>query len=174
MLMADVFSIALSIIGFLVSLQGLWLLSRALWPMRVGESAHRCRGRLWLLFLAGLPITFLMVVAAVGLSKIGGGQAFSFLVIALWFIWANIGVAGLATHIGQRLPSPVDRDRPWKATLRGGVALELAYVVPIVGWVGLMPISWVIGAGAATMSLLRRKDRQPLPSPQSQPEVAAA
>jgi hypothetical protein len=166
MLMADVFSITLSVVGFLLALQGLWLVSRALWPTRVGEAAKRCRGSLWLLLLAGLPATVLMVILAVVVKRAGaGGQAGAFMVVCLWLVWANIGVAGLATHIGQRLASPADQDRPWKATVRGGTALELAYVFPILGWFGLLPLSMVIGAGAATMSLFRRKDKLAQVSP---------
>jgi len=86
--------------------------------------------------------------------------------------------SGFVTMIGERLASPADMGRPWRATVRGGVALELTYLVPIIGWFGVLPASMILGAGAMTMSLFKR-DRAPgaavLESrnlePQHQPEM---
>jgi hypothetical protein len=144
MLLADIFSIALSIVGFLLSLQGLWMISRALWPNRVQSASLRVHRNSFASFFVGLLIVLIVIVLAIVTARRGGapGQFFAF---------ALVGVAGLATHIGQRLPSPVDSQRPWRATVRGGVALELAYLVPIVGWLGLLPISLILGAGANTL-----------------------
>jgi hypothetical protein len=153
MLLADIFSIALSIVGFLLSLQGLWMLSRALWPNRVQNASLRVYRNSVASFLIGLLIILLVVVLAVFTARRGGapGQFFAFALGSSFVVYANVGVAGLATHIGRRLPSPVDVQRPWRATVRGGVALELAYLVPIVGWLGLLPISLILGAGANTL-----------------------
>jgi hypothetical protein len=68
-------------------------------------------------------------------------------------VHAHAGVAGLATAIGHRLTSPVDDERPWRSTLRGGVVLELTYLLPILGWFGILPLSIIIGSGAATLAL---------------------
>ncbi len=42
-----------------------------------------------------------------------------------------------------------------RATLRGGIALELAWLTPVPGWVALLPISIIVGTGAATLSFFR-------------------
>lgn len=153
MLLADIFSIALSIVGFLLSLQGLWMLSRALWPGRVQNASFRVHRNGVASFFLGLVIVIVVLIIAASLSKLGApGQFFAFAIGSAFVVYANIGVAGLATHIGRRLPSPSDALRPWRATVRGGVALELAYLVPIVGWLGLLPISLMLGAGATTLS----------------------
>jgi hypothetical protein len=153
MLLADIFSIALSIIGFLLSLQGLWMMSRALWPLRVQNASFRVYRNSIASFVLGLVIIGAVLVLAVAAAKLGApGKLFAFALGSAFVVYANVGVAGLATHIGRRLPSPADTLRPWRATVRGGVALELAYLVPIVGWLGLLPISLILGAGANTLA----------------------
>jgi hypothetical protein len=153
MLLADIFSIALSIVGFLLSLQGLWMISRALWPNRVQNASLRVHRNGFASFFVGLLIILIVIVLAIVTARRGGapGQFFAFALGSSFVVYANVGVAGLTTHIGRRLPSPADSQRPWRATVRGGVALELAYLVPIVGWLGLLPISLILGAGANTL-----------------------
>ncbi len=114
MLLADIFSIALSIIGFLLSLQGLWMISRALWPARVANACQRVHRNSTASFLLGLLIIFLVIILAIVTAKRGGapGQFFAFALGSAFVVYANVGVAGLATHIGQRLPSPADSQRP--------------------------------------------------------------
>ena len=171
MLFADVLAIALSIAGFLLSLQGLWLLCRALWPARVAEAAGRCEHERVMCFLAGAGVTAGFFVVSAVAGKLGtAGQLVAFALGLVYLVYAGVGMAGFVTHIGQRLASPADADRPWKATIRGGVALELACLIPVVGWFGLLPVSFVIGSGATTLSLLRRRR----PSPQVLPGAYAS
>ena len=54
---------------------------------------------------------------------------------------------------------------PWRATVRGGVALELMFLVPVVGWVVLFPLAVVIGSGATTLTFLGRAPRSPAEPP---------
>jgi hypothetical protein len=76
--------------------------------------------------------------------------------MCLYQLQANIGVAGLATTIGRRLPSPTDQLSPWRATLRGGIALELTYLLPFLGWFIVLPAATIIGTGAFNAGLLSR------------------
>ena len=70
-------------------------------------------------------------------------------------------MAGLATVVGERLPSPADAQCPWKATIRGGIVLELSYLLPFLGWFVLLPVSIIIGAGATTRALIRSRKQKP-------------
>ena len=163
---ADVMAIVLSIVAFLLSLQGLWLTCRALWPNKVIASATRCGRNPVKSMLAGVVVTLLMMVVTALAGALGApGQVLAFGTVSLYVIFSGIGVAGLATHMGQRLSSPVDDRRPWAATVRGGVVLNLAYLVPIVGWFVILPATVVMGAGAAALAFLRpRTARVVVPS----------
>lgn len=156
MLMADTMAIFFVILGLLLAFPGLWLLCRGLWPKTVEGAAVRCSRGLVKSFLVGAPITAVMAIVTAVLSKAFGaaGTIAAFGTVCLYMMLAHAGVAGLVTHIGQRLASPSDAERPWKATLRGGVVLELTYLLPILGWFVILPVSIIIGCGAATLSLL--------------------
>jgi hypothetical protein len=49
-----------------------------------------------------------------------------------------------------------DSQQPWRATLRGGVALGLASLLPILGWFVILPAAVIIGGGANLLSFARR------------------
>lgn len=152
---ADTIAILLLIVGFLLSLQGLWLFCRALWPTKVIAAATRCGRNPIKSFLAGIGVTLVMMVGTALAGQAGApGRVLATGLVSLYVVFSGVGVAGLATHMGQRLSSPTDDRRPWAATVRGGVVLELAYVVPVVGWFVILPASVVMGAGAATLALV--------------------
>lgn len=161
MLMADILAYFFVVLGFMLAFPGLWLLCRGLWPTLVNESNVDCEKGLIKPFLVGLPITGVSLFAAIALSKIGGpvGGVGAIVTFALFIIYASSGVSGLVTVIGQRLPSPADKDRPWNATIRGGVVLELSWLLPLVGWFILLPASFIIGAGAATRSMIKHSKK---------------
>ena len=158
MLMADTMSIFFVILGMMLAFPGLWLLCRALWPKAVAGAAERCRKRLWSSFLLGLPVTVVMVVVTRILFSVLGpvGKIVGVGVVCLYLLQAHTGVAGLVTSIGHRLLSPLDEQRPWRSTLRGGVVLELTYLLPVLGWFVILPTSIIIGSGAANLGLLSK------------------
>jgi hypothetical protein len=158
MLMADTMSVFFVILGMLLAFSGLWLLCRGLWPDAVMLAAERCRKRLWPSFLAGIPTTILMLVLSKILFSVLGpvGKIAGCGVICLYMLQAHTGVSGLATAIGGRLSSPLDEQSPWRATLRGGIALELTYLLPILGWFVVLPASIIIGSGAVNLGFLSK------------------
>lgn len=157
MLMADTMSIFFVILGMLLAFAGLWLMCRGLWPQAVEAAAERCAKRIWLYFLAGIPLTLVMIILTRVLFLLGpGGKIAGLAVVCFYMLQAHIGVSGLVTAIGRRLPSALDQDSPWRATLRGGIALELTYLLPILGWFVILPASIIIGTGAINIALLSR------------------
>lgn len=163
--LGDSVALALAIFGFLLSLQGIWLVCRALWPRRVERAADQCRRRAIASFVLGVLVSgiviFTLVICA---SRLGTfGQLAAWAMGGVFLIYSSIGTSGFVTHLGQRLASPADADRPWRATIRGGVALECACLLPVVGWLGLLPVSLILGCGAVTLSFFGR-DRREIPT----------
>ena len=157
MLMADTMSIFFVILGTLLAFSGLWLMCRGLWPGAVEAAAERCARHIWPYFLAGIPLTLLMIVLTRVLFALGPvGKIAGVGVVCLYMLQAHTGVSGLVTAIGRRLPSSMDEHSPWRATLRGGIALELTYLLPILGWFVVLPASTIIGTGAINVALLSR------------------
>ena len=156
MLMADTLAIFFVILGLLLAFPGLWLLCRGLWPNLVAGAGDRCRNGLMKSILIGAPLTSAVVVFALVVAKFPGGLGaiVSAAILCAFAMLSSAGVAGFATCIGERLPSSGDVARPWKATLRGGIVLELSYLLPVLGWFVILPLSLIIGCGAATLSLI--------------------
>ena len=157
MLMADTMAIFFVFLGMLMAFSGLWLMCRGLWPNAVEATAQRCSKRIWPYFLAGIPLTLIMIVLARIFFLLGPvGKIASVGVVCLYMLQAHTGVSGLVTAIGRRLHSPVDESSPWRATLRGGIALELTYLLPVLGWFVVLPASIIIGTGVINLALLSK------------------
>ncbi|MEO8435715.1 MAG: hypothetical protein ABI596_12525 [Pyrinomonadaceae bacterium] len=159
-------SIFFVVLGIMLAFSGLWLMCRGLWPDAVAAAADRCGQRLWSSFLAGLPVTIMTVVVTTLLFNVLGplGKIAAVAVVCLFMLQAHTGVSGLATSIGRRLASPLDEQNAWRSTLRGGVVLELAYLLPLLGWFVILPASIIIGSGAANLGLLSNLKRALIPT----------
>src|SRR5215813_2802890 len=154
MLMADTMAVFFVILGLLLALPGLWVLCRGLWPRAVAKAAAVCGEGLIKPFLAGLPLTAVMIFAAAVSGNFGpAGKIAAVATVCLYLMIANCGVAGLVTVVGERLAGRsgnIDPQQPWRATLRGGVALGLASLLPILGWFVILPVALIIVCGAAS------------------------
>lgn len=166
MLMADTMSIFFVLVGMLLAFLGLWLMCRGLWPKAVEAAAERCAKHIWPYFLAGIPLTLVMMILTRVFFSLGPiGKFVGVALVCFYMLQAHTGVAGLVTAIGKRLPSPLDQYSPWRTTLRGGIALELTYLFPIVGWFIVLPASIIVGTGAMTVALLSRPKLQTTTQP---------
>ena len=74
MLMADTMAIFFVILGLLLAFPGLWVLCRGLWPRAVAKAAAVCGKGLIKPFLAGLPLTAVMIFAAAALGNLGPAE----------------------------------------------------------------------------------------------------
>jgi hypothetical protein len=167
MLMADVAVWTALFVGLMVVLPAVWLLFGALWPAAVGRAQERIPKKPWSTFFIGLGMTTLLtlVVGVLGKSNIA---PVALVLSAFGLGWSLVGVSALARHVGTRLSSP--SDPAWKPHLRGGIVLALSFLVPLLGWLLLFPIALVLGMGATTMAVFRRKAApEPVPAPKPEP-----
>ena len=137
----------------MISLPGLWLLCRGLWPEAVAKATLDCDRGLIQSMLISLPLTALVVIIAGALSKTVGAASIG--ILSIYVIYASVGISGLATSIGQKLPSPGDSERPWQCTRRGAIILVLSYLLPFIGWFVILPASVLIGSGTVTRNLIK-------------------
>jgi hypothetical protein len=169
----NVWGIALLIAGFLTTLVAFQLLLAAVFPAWAGRTADVLRRRTLASGLVGAGVLVMtIVVAAVAMSllgKLGGpGKLANALLVAALTIPSVLGLATVSRFVGERMPSPVDADRPWRATLRGGVTCALAFATPVVGWFVVLPAALATGLGAVTLALFERA-----PAPDVAPVAAA-
>ena len=157
MLMADTMAVFFVVLGLTLALVSLTLLTRGLWPDAVHGATQRAHRGLIVPFLIGIPVAGFPIVLAATLAKLAGpvGTALGAVILTITVLHAFVGVAGLATCIGERLTSACDDGRLWRATLRGAVVLVLSGLLPIIGWFVLLPAAFIFGSGAATVALFR-------------------
>ena len=162
MLLADTMAIVFSVIGLLLAFPALWLVCLGIWPALTENAVAVCRKSLPKSFFLGLPIAVSAFIFSQLLTKAEGpaGQMLPVIWLGLFLIFAQAGNVGVATLIGERLTSPAYVQRPWLRTLRGGIALELSWLLPFVGWFIILPVSICIGLGAATRALWNTRRRK--------------
>ena len=162
MIMADVFMWLFLILGILTVMVGYWLLSEALFPGLVGRSRMQYQERPGRTVGIGFAVTIPLVVGALVLLNLPNGAAKfgGFVVLLSLVLTGLVGSAGLARHVGHELASPVDATQPWRRVLRGGTILSITFVLPLIGWLFVLPVTLVSGVGA-TVGAWRSGDGEP-------------
>ena len=156
---STLFFVALAL-ALVVSLTAWMLLARALAPELVAASGERWRrpGRHILL---GAVVFTAWLVAVLGafavpfpLAKLTG------LVLLTGLVGFSLtGTAGLAGLLGARLAT--DASVLKKHTV-GAVVLELAFLLPLVGWFVALPLALAGGTGVVAASLIDRLRSAPV------------
>jgi hypothetical protein len=154
MIMADVLTWFLIVVGLYLVLACYWLGAYALFPAAV----ERCRERYGrpvratLVGLAVLAPVLVLGLAGVKAGVRGAPGALLKGLLLLLVLPALLGSAGLALRIGSGLPSDVDGRQPWRRVLRGGLVLAPMFLLPFLGWFILLPWALVSGFGAAVLA----------------------
>lgn len=154
MITADILMWFLLIVGLLIVFNSYWLMAVALFPHMV----ERARGNysrpikcIVVGLLAAVPILFLGV--AVASSKNPAAKLLGLSISAAPVLLGLLGSAGLSQRIGLGMASPAADAQPWRRVLRGGTVLSLAFLLPFLGWFGVMPLTLLSGFGAFLLSL---------------------
>ncbi len=154
MVTADVLAVVFTLGGLFVAVPAFQLVVRALWPRVAHQSTLRFARGLGRPFIVGL------VVAAPLLAPVLAVTVDVPPVRLLGVTWLGVvlglglaGLTGLSQRVGESLVEGVE---PSGAIVRGAVALELACLVPLLGWFVLLPSLAIAGLGATTLALLGR------------------
>lgn len=176
MTLGDVSAIVFLVIAMLIAMPCITVMFGVFAPRLASRAEARVARHPVLTFLAGLPATGFVLALAAGLGSAPAPAAkFVAAVIGLaGGLTALAGLGGIAGAIGRATPSPVDRERPWRAVVRGAVILELACVFPLVGWLLVYPVALVTGMGAAALSLIPVRAARPQPQAEPAPHIPMA
>ena len=75
----------------------------------------------------------------------------------------------MAALMGERLRAGSGAVSAAGGMVRGAIALELAVVVPVIGWFVVLPLGTVAMVGAATFAIVRWQPRAVVPPPLAWP-----
>lgn len=155
----------IGIFGFLlalaIALPGLLLSWALLLPATVERVRRRAEAGPWRCFGVGLAVLLVTIVALGLLFAIAAGplQMLAWAGLAAVLALASLGMAGLAALMGERMRVGPPPTLTPGSLVRSAVALELAVMVPVLGWFFLFPAVVCVSLGAAALALLRRAPR---------------
>ena len=162
---ANLIGLTLGVLAFGLGLAALLLLCDVAFPNLVGRARQNAEGMPLRSLLVGLiNLSFFGLLAFALLSGDQGAKVLGLLVGTLLLSFVALGLAAVARLVGERLrpndPSAVRR------LLAGAVTLELAALVPLVGWFAVTALAGLLGYGAVVIALVRRRrpttdDRRP-------------
>jgi hypothetical protein len=153
--MADVLKIVFLILGTLIVLVSYWLAAAALFPRTVARARVVYSERPVRATLIGVVVGGPSVLVGLALLNAPNGAAklLGVLVVSTQVLLGLVGSAGLGERIGAGLPSAGDEGHAWRRVLRGGTVLSLTFLLPIIGWFGVLPWALTSGVGAALMAI---------------------
>jgi hypothetical protein len=155
--------LTLGVLALAVGLAALLLLCDAAFPKLVARASHNVEHMPWRSLLVGLiNLSFFGLFAIALLSGDDGARALGLLVGTVLLSFVAIGLAAVAGLLGQRLRP--DDSSAVRRLLAGALTLELAALVPLVGWFAVTALVGMLGYGAVVIALVRRRttnDQEP-------------
>jgi hypothetical protein len=153
---ANLIGLTLGVLVLGVGMAALLLLCDVAFPKLVGRARHNAERMPLRSLLVGLiNLSFFGLLAVALLSGDEGARALGLLVGTVLLSFVALGLAAVARLVGERLrpddPSMVRR------LLAGAVTLELAALVPLVGWFAVTALAGLLGYGAVVIALVRRR-----------------
>ncbi len=149
MIFADVMAIVFIILGLMLAFPAYWLLWQALFPRHFAGARQRAEQNPVLALVIGVPVGVVSLVISIALfaAPLPIAKVFGAFGLMALFAVAFGGASGLTGLIGARLPSVRDSEQRWRPVLRGGMVLELTWLMPFLGWFVLLPLSLMFGLG---------------------------
>ena len=144
-------------IGVILVVTAYFTLGAALAPNLTERGRVRFARRPWLPAVIGLFISVPWVFAALVLLNLDpaplkfGGATLG----CLWILLGLIGGAAIAQHVGRGGSADAVS---WVQTVRGGLLLSLTWILPLVGWLVMLPLTLATGIGCLVMGLVPLRD----------------
>lgn len=149
MLVSTIFMWVAIAAGFIIALPSLWLCGQALWPKAAEKRAQvAASGNLKSLLVGIVPL----VITIAMMSRLGKNGLALFLPLSVLLLWGLASADGLATFVGRKVWPALGDTKPWKQTMRGGFVLVGSALLPLVGWILVLPLIAVMGWGISVRS----------------------
>ena len=152
-------------LGFFLVFLSHWLVGASLFPDYVAKCAEQYRRPIVVVLLGLLAMVVPIAIGVLIMNAVPPALKWIGLIIIGAPILAGLlGTAGLASRIGEGMPAPCDAAQPWKRVLRGGTALALTFLLPILGQILAIPLVLASGLGASLLTWMARRKVTPPPA----------
>lgn len=156
----QVYAVLFVHLGVLAVVTSSFVVARMLLPNLLTRARVRLAQRLWLPVVIGVLVSIPWMVLSIGLIQAGQAApplgGIGAIIGLLWLSMGLIGGGALAEHIGR---SATGADDPWRATVRGGAAVVLTWMLPVIGWFFLLPLTLAVGVGCFIVGLFPMRER---------------
>jgi hypothetical protein len=169
---ATVYTILFIHIGVILVATSYFVFSAALAPNITARGRMRFSRQPWLPTIIGVLVSAPWVIAAMilmGQDRLPAGKFAGAVLGCLWILSGLIGSAAIAQHVGR---GGRTGDDSWVTTVRGGLFLTLTWVLPLVGWLGMLPLTLATGVGCLVLGLFPTRPIASTPAPDSLPAPA--
>ena len=145
-------------VAFYFVFLGHWLVAASLFPDYVAKCQLQFE-RPVVTTLVGLLFTVIPIAIGLTIANVAPPALkwIGILITAVPILAGLLGTAGLARRVGCGMPAPVDEAQPWRRVLRGGTALALTFLLPILGQLIVIPLVLACGVGASILTWFARK-----------------
>jgi hypothetical protein len=156
---AQVTSIVFIHLAVILVVTAYYTFSAALAPRITQRARLRFARRPWLPVLIGIGLSLPWVVASLVLMQqpLAGVKFAGAFLGCLWVLCGLIGGAGMAQHIGRARDGDSPGEMSWVHSVRGGLCITLTWVLPLVGWLGMLPLTLATGIGCLALGLLPQR-----------------
>ena len=150
--------------GVLLALVGYAACGHALFPRLVEDGRVRLELRPVRTLLVGLAISLPWVGLGIALANApNGALKFAGVLLGLaWLSLALVGVSSIALRIGARGEAAHAR---WTDVARGAGFVGFTWMLPILGWFVVLPLTLACGVGCLVGSLVGRSPLPPASGP---------
>lgn len=147
-------------IGVILVASAYFTLSAALAPQLTRRARMRFAQRPWLPAIIGIALSVPWVIASILLLRMGFAPAkfAGVLLGCLWILLGLIGGAGIAQQIGRGAASDTG-EACWIHSVRGGLFITLTWVLPFIGWLGMLPLTLATGIGCLVVGIFPMAQR---------------
>jgi Mn2+/Fe2+ NRAMP family transporter len=154
-------------VGVLLVVIGYAACGFALFPRVVESGRQRLETAPLRTLLIGLALSIPWVALAIGLANApNGALKFAGVMLGLgWIAMALVGVTAIALTVGLR--GEVEQAR-WTHVARGAGFVALTWMLPVLGWFVVLPLTLACGVGCLVGF---RVDRRPASVPQAPPSA---
>ena len=153
MIVADILMWFFLIVGIFIFFNSYWLATQGLFPEFVNRCRERIRSAPLRRFLFGLGLA--LPIGGLGVAMLNAPKAglkfAGAAVLIVLFLAGLCGATGIAAQIGIGLNRPGDEAQSWRRVLRGGGVLGLTFILPLAGWFLILPLTLMMGLGAAVI-----------------------
>ncbi|MEW6735918.1 MAG: hypothetical protein AB1489_31785 [Acidobacteriota bacterium] len=158
MTMADVLAVISGLIIVGLGIPALLALLTIFFPKAVAQASHQIGSKPLRIFFRGLItfILFFLVIVTLGKANFGLLKFFSLIVTLAGLSLAMLGGAGLANQLAARYRALNNEQHSLLDLFPSTVLIELAAVLPLIGWFVVLPITFLLMLGAGCNTVLRR------------------